>query len=139
MGWNSWNYFAEKVDDKAVRDAADAAGFHGNARCWLHLREHRRHLARRTRRAGRTAREQQIPGYESARRLRSFQGTEDRHLLRTRSKDLRRIRRQLSTRRQDAKMYADWGIDYLKYDLCSFIPDVMEKQAPGRLRNADGA
>jgi len=31
---------------------------------------------------------------------------------------------------QDAKMYADWGIDYLKYDLCSFMPDVMEKQAP---------
>jgi alpha-galactosidase len=31
---------------------------------------------------------------------------------------------------QDAKMYAAWGIDYLKYDLCSFIPAVMEKQAP---------
>jgi alpha-galactosidase len=31
---------------------------------------------------------------------------------------------------QDAKMYAEWGFDYLKYDLCSFIPDVMEKQAP---------
>ena len=31
---------------------------------------------------------------------------------------------------QDAKMYASWGIDYLKYDLCSFIPEVMEKQAP---------
>jgi len=31
---------------------------------------------------------------------------------------------------QDAKMYAEWGIDYLKYDLCSFIPDVMQKQAP---------
>ena len=31
---------------------------------------------------------------------------------------------------QDAKMYADWGIDYLKYDLCSFIPEVMQKQAP---------
>jgi len=27
-------------------------------------------------------------------------------------------------------MYADWGIDYLKYDLCSFIPDVMQKQQP---------
>jgi alpha-galactosidase len=26
-------------------------------------------------------------------------------------------------------MYAEWGIDYLKYDLCSFIPDVMQKQA----------
>src|SRR3954454_16740896 len=31
---------------------------------------------------------------------------------------------------QDAKMYAEWGIDYLKYDLCSFIPEVMQKQAP---------
>ena len=31
---------------------------------------------------------------------------------------------------QDAKMYAEWGIDYLKYDMCSFIPDVMMKQAP---------
>jgi alpha-galactosidase len=31
---------------------------------------------------------------------------------------------------QDAKLYASWGIDYLKYDLCSFIPAVMQKQAP---------
>ena len=31
---------------------------------------------------------------------------------------------------QDAKMYAEWGIDYVKYDLCSFIPAVMQKQAP---------
>ena len=23
MGWNSWNYFAERVDDKGVRAAAD--------------------------------------------------------------------------------------------------------------------
>ena len=27
-------------------------------------------------------------------------------------------------------MYAAWCIDYLKDDLCSFIPDVMQKQAP---------
>ena len=31
---------------------------------------------------------------------------------------------------QDAELYASWGIDYLKYDLCSFIPQVMMKQAP---------
>ncbi len=31
---------------------------------------------------------------------------------------------------QDAKMYAEWGIDYLKYDLCSYIGEVMEKEAP---------
>jgi alpha-galactosidase len=24
MGWNSWNYFEERVDDRTTRDAADA-------------------------------------------------------------------------------------------------------------------
>ena len=31
---------------------------------------------------------------------------------------------------QDARMYAAWGIDYIKYDLCSYIDDVMVKKAP---------
>jgi alpha-galactosidase len=31
---------------------------------------------------------------------------------------------------QDARLYAEWGMDYLKYDLCSFREDVMKKQAP---------
>jgi alpha-galactosidase len=31
---------------------------------------------------------------------------------------------------QDAQLYAAWGIDYLKYDLCSFNPEVMRKEAP---------
>jgi len=31
---------------------------------------------------------------------------------------------------QDAQLYASWGIDYLKYDLCSFNEEVMQKQAP---------
>jgi alpha-galactosidase len=31
---------------------------------------------------------------------------------------------------QDARLYASWGVDYLKYDLCSFRKDVMQAQAP---------
>jgi len=31
---------------------------------------------------------------------------------------------------QDAQLYASWGIDYLKYDLCSFRKDVMAAKAP---------
>jgi alpha-galactosidase len=31
---------------------------------------------------------------------------------------------------QDAKLYASWGIDYLKYDLCSFREDTMAVKAP---------
>ncbi len=33
---------------------------------------------------------------------------------------------------QDADLYASWGIDYLKYDLCGF-QDIMTKDAPGDL------
>ena len=36
---------------------------------------------------------------------------------------------------QDAKTYADWGIDYLKYDLCSFRKN-MEQEAPNDQRKA---
>jgi len=32
---------------------------------------------------------------------------------------------------QDAQTYAEWGFDYLKYDLCSFDAQVMQVQAPG--------
>jgi alpha-galactosidase len=32
---------------------------------------------------------------------------------------------------QDAQLYASWGIDYLKYDLCSFHNGVMRKAYPG--------
>jgi alpha-galactosidase len=32
---------------------------------------------------------------------------------------------------QDAQLYASWGIDYLKYDLCSFHNGVMRKAHPG--------
>ena len=35
-----------------------------------------------------------------------------------------------TTRCRTRRLYASWGIDYLKYDLCSFRPDVMDKQAP---------
>ncbi len=27
---------------------------------------------------------------------------------------------------QDAKMYAEWGVDFLKYDLCSFQDDMKQ-------------
>jgi alpha-galactosidase len=37
---------------------------------------------------------------------------------------------------QDAKSYAGWGIDYLKYDLCSFQA-IMQKEAPNNPQKQD--
>ena len=40
---------------------------------------------------------------------------------------------------QDAQLYASWGIDYLKYDLCSFIPRRDGKAGAQRQGRADAA
>ena len=44
MGWNSWNKFAGQIDDKAVREIADAMVVQRHARRRIQLRQHRRHL-----------------------------------------------------------------------------------------------
>src|ERR1700723_3212262 len=130
MGWNSWNLFAGKVNDADVRAAADAMVSSG----------------------------MKDAGYIYVNIDDSWQGERDANgLLHTNSKfpDMKALAdyvhskglkigiysgpgtktcggfaASLGHEEQDAKMYADWGIDYLKYDLCSFIPDVMEKQEP---------
>jgi alpha-galactosidase len=131
MGWNSWNYFADKVDDKAIRDAADAlvstglrdAGYiyvniddtwegERDAQGVLHTNKKfpdMKGLADYVHSKGLKIGIYSGPGPKTCAGYEGSYNHED----------------------QDAKMYADWGIDYLKYDLCSFIPDVMQKQAPG--------
>ncbi|MDE3200551.1 MAG: glycoside hydrolase family 27 protein [Acidobacteriota bacterium] len=130
MGWNSWNYFATKVTDKDIRNAADeivASGMKDAGYIYINIDD-------------------------------SWEGERDANgVLHTNSKfpDMKALAdyvhskglklgiysgpgtktcggyaASLGHEEQDAKMYAAWGIDYLKYDLCSFIPDVMQKQAP---------
>jgi alpha-galactosidase len=130
MGWNSWNFFAEKVDDKAVRAAADAlvssgmkdAGYvyvniddtwegvrdangvlHSNAKF-----PDMKALADYVHSKGLKIGIYSSPGPKTCAGFEGSYGHEE----------------------QDAKLYASWGIDYLKYDACSFISEVMEKQAP---------
>jgi alpha-galactosidase len=130
MGWNSWNFFAERVDDKAVRAAADALVSTG-------MRD---------------------AGYVYVNIDDTWEGERDAQgVLHTNSKfpDMKALADYIHSKglkigiysspgpktcggyagsyqheEQDAKMYADWGIDYLKYDLCSY-GDIMQKEAPG--------
>ena len=52
MGWNSWNHFATKVTDADVRASRRHAGVERYARRGIYLRQYRRCLAGRARRAG---------------------------------------------------------------------------------------
>jgi alpha-galactosidase len=130
MGWNSWNFFAERVTDKDIRAAADqlaATGMKDAGYIYLNIDdtwEGERDASGVLHTNSKFPDMKALADYVHSRGLKigiySGPGT----------KTCGGYAASLGHEEQDAKMYAAWGIDYLKYDLCSFIPDVMEKQAP---------
>ena len=119
MGWNSWNLFAEKVDDQTVRSIADAMVSSGMRDAgyiyvniddtWEGVRDaqgilHTNHkfpdmkaLADYVHARGLKLGIYSSPGPRTCGSYPGSYGHEE----------------------QDAKMFAAWGIDYLKYDWCS--------------------
>jgi alpha-galactosidase len=119
MGWNSWNHFSEGVDDRVVRETADAMVSSGMAAAgytYVNIDD--------TWELGRDAQGNILPNrkfpdmkaladYVHARGLKigiysspgpttcgGYEGS-------------------YGHEEQDARAYAAWGIDYLKYDWCS--------------------
>jgi alpha-galactosidase len=130
MGWNSWNYFAERVDDKGVRAAADqivSTGMKDAGYIYVNIDD--------TWQGERDANgllhaNSKFPDMKALADYVHSKGLKIGIYSGPGTKTCARYAGSLGHEEQDAKMYADWGIDYLKYDLCSFIPDVMRKQAP---------
>ncbi len=131
MGWDSWNFFAFNETDKDVRAAADQLVATG----------------------------MKDAGYVYVIADGGWQGERDTNgVIHTNSKfpDMKALADYVHSKglkfglysspssktcgdyylgslgheEQDAKTYASWGVDYLKYDLCGYIPEVMQKQAP---------
>jgi alpha-galactosidase len=130
MGWNSWNYFAGKVDDKGIRAAADqiaASGMKDAGYVYVNIDD--------TWEAGRDANgviqtNAKFPDMKALADYVHSKGLKIGIYSGPGNKTCAGYTASLGHEEQDAKTYAGWGIDYLKYDLCSFIPDVMQKQAP---------
>jgi alpha-galactosidase len=130
MGWNSWNYFAGKVTDKNIRDSADlivSSGMRDAGYVYVNIDdtwEGERDASGVLHTNAKFPDMKALADYVHSKGLKigiySGPGT----------KTCGGYAASLGHEEQDAKMYAEWGIDYLKYDLCSFIPDVLEKQAP---------
>jgi alpha-galactosidase len=130
MGWNSWNYFGERVDDKAIRDAADALVSTGMRDAgyvyvnidggWQGERDVQGVLHPNIKFPDMKA----LAGYVHSRGLKfgiySSPGPTD----------CAGSEGSYNHEEQDAKMFAEWGVDYLKYDLCSYR-DIMNKDAHG--------
>jgi alpha-galactosidase len=130
MGWNSWNYFAAKVTDKDIRAAADqlvSTGMKDAGYIYVNIDESwegKRDTGGVLHPSSRFTDMKALADYVHSRGLKigiySSPG----------SKTCDGYTGSLGHEVQDARLFAQWGIDYLKYDLCGFWPEVMEKQAP---------
>jgi alpha-galactosidase len=128
MGWNSWNYFADRVDDKGVRAAADqlvSSGMKDAGYIYVNIDdtwEGQRDAAGVLHPNAKFPDMKALADYVHAKGLKigiySSPG----------SKTCGGYAGSLGHELQDAQMYAAWGFDYLKYDLCELRSDVMDKQ-----------
>ena len=130
MGWNSWNYFFEKVSDKDIRDSADqivATGMKDAGYIYVNIDDT---WEGKRDGSGVLHTNDKFPDMKALADYVHSKGLKIGIYSSPGPKTCAGYEGSLGHEEQDAKMYAEWGIDYLKYDLCSFIPEVMQKQAP---------
>jgi alpha-galactosidase len=130
MGWNSWNFFAGKVTDKDIRDTADllvSTGMRDAGYVYVNIDdtwEGERDAQ------GRIQSNNKFPDMKALADYVHSKGLKLGIYSSPGAKTCARFEGSLGHEEQDAQTYADWGVDYLKYDLCSYRT-VMEQQAPG--------
>jgi alpha-galactosidase len=130
MGWNSWNFFFEKVTDKDIRDSANqivATGMKDAGYVYVNIDD--------TWEGERDANgvlhtNAKFPDMKALADYVHSKGLKIGIYSGPGPKTCAGYAGSLGHEEQDAQLYASWGIDYLKYDMCSFIPAVMMKQAP---------
>jgi alpha-galactosidase len=130
MGWNSWNYFGHNVTDKDIRDSADqivATGMKDAGYTYVNIDD--------TWEGERDAdgvlhSNSRFPDMKALADYVHSKGLKIGIYSSPGPYTCAKFAGSLDHEEQDARLYASWGIDFLKYDLCGFRHAVMEKQAP---------
>ncbi|KAB2035734.1 hypothetical protein ERO13_D04G150200v2 [Gossypium hirsutum] len=123
MGWNSWNHFGCNIDEKMIRETADALVSTGLSKlgyeyvniddCWAEIsRDDKGNLVpkKSTFPSGIKA----LADYVHKKGLKLGIYSDAGYFTCS-----RRMPGSLGYEEQDAKTFASWGIDYLKYDNCN--------------------
>ena len=120
MGWNSWNHFAGRVTDADVRAAADAlvsSGMRDAGYVYVNIDDTwqgKRDFHGRIRSNARFPDMRALADYVHAKGLKlGIYSSPGPYTCAHYAGSYRH-------ERQDAATYAQWGVDYLKYDMCSF-------------------
>jgi alpha-galactosidase len=137
MGWNSWNHFAEKVNARTIREQADAMVASGMKDAgyvyiniddtWESKRDAQGNIQPNEKFRNMKALADYVHGKGLKLGIYSSPGP----------KTCAGFEGSLGHEEQDAQSYANWGIDYLKYDWCQPTGNVEEmKAAYTKMRDA---
>ena len=129
MGWNSWNHFAGKVTQQDVMDAADAmvkSGMRNAGYVYVNIDD--------TWEGERDAQgvlhtNSKFPDMKALGEYIHARGLKFGIYSSPGATTCAKYAASLGHEQQDADLYASWGVDYLKYDLCSFGTNMREAQA----------
>jgi len=119
MGWNSWNRFAEHIDEKTVREVADtlvSSGLRDAGYVYVNIDDGWQGLRDAT---GKLQPNSRFPDMKRLADYLHSRGLELGIYSSPGPKSCAGYLGSYGHVTQDAQTWADWGIDYLKYDLCS--------------------
>lgn len=120
MGWNSWNHFAAKVTDADIRATADAlvsSGMKDAGYVYVNIDDS---WAGGRNADGTIRPNSKFPDMKALANYVHSKGLKLGIYTSPGPKTCTDYVGSYGHEEQDAKTYAEWGVDYLKYDLCSF-------------------
>lgn len=130
MGWNSWNHFRRNIDDKTVREQADAmvsSGMRDAGYVYINIDD--------TWEGERDAQgfihpNSKFPDMKALADYVHSKGLRLGIYSSPGAKTCAGYEGSLGHEQQDADTYAKWGIDYLKYDLCGLRTELKTAPTP---------
>jgi alpha-galactosidase len=134
MGWNSWNWFAGKVTDKDVRQAADllvSSGMRDAGYVYVNIDdtwEGKRDSS------GVLHTNEKFPDMKALADYVHSKGLKLGIYSSPGPLTCAKYEGSYGHEQQDADLYASWGIDFLKYDLCGFRKIMMEAAPDDKLK-----
>ena len=124
MGWNSWNHFAGRVTDADVRSAADqlvSTGMRDVGYVYVNLDDT---WQGKRDEQGVLHPNDRFPDMKALADYVHSKGLKFGIYSAPGAKTCGGYEGSLGHEEQDAKTYAEWGVDFLKYDLCSYQDDM---------------
>jgi alpha-galactosidase len=129
MGWNSWNHFSEKVTDADIRAAADALVSTGmRAAGYVYVNVDDTWQGKRDEH-GVLQSNERFPDMKALGDYLHSKGLKFGLYSSPGARTCAKYEGSLGHETQDAQLYAAWGVDFLKYDLCDFQQELVKEHA----------